>query len=243
MTQEADLKPENKNKKKENPNGRGGKLNRSEIVHLRLNPRTRFALELMARNENRTVSSFLEILVNEAMAVKKINMFKLLEEIQQEQGGVTPKDVHGYTDMNTKNVNLTEALKELWHVKDYHRFILLCFFAPHLLTYEEELIWEFIKKANYYWPHYYVKAVDMDGVQLGKTLTRVFDSSSVIWDRIERHWELLKNLRFQEIIDSLEKNKESIMQGKIIPVPEGESDELILYRTPEGFIGVEKQTE
>jgi predicted HicB family RNase H-like nuclease len=47
--------------------GRGGKLGRSAIVTVRLDPKLRFFVELAARKERRTVSSFMELAVEEVI--------------------------------------------------------------------------------------------------------------------------------------------------------------------------------
>jgi predicted HicB family RNase H-like nuclease len=47
--------------------GGGGKLSRSEVVTVRLDPRLRYTAELVARKERRTVSSFIESAVEQAV--------------------------------------------------------------------------------------------------------------------------------------------------------------------------------
>src|ERR1700730_16830959 len=54
------------NRKPVKKKGAGGKLSRSEILQARLNPKLRFTVELMARLERRTVSSFIEGLIEKA---------------------------------------------------------------------------------------------------------------------------------------------------------------------------------
>lgn len=220
--------------------GQGSKLNRSEIVQFRLDPRLRFAVELMAKDEHRTVSSFIEKLVDQAIDTHTITLLKTLEEIQAEQGGVSVNDMQANTDMSRKSVTLAEALKQLWHIDEAHRFVLMAFFAPHLLTYEEELLWAFISKIDYYWTHYYVTAVDTNGKSLGKMLTRIFDPSGVVWERLNEHWQLLKNGQADVVLESLKSEDGTFKEGKIVANPDGDSEQVILYRSTTGIVGVEK---
>lgn len=220
--------------------GQGAKLNRSEIVQFRLDSRLRFALELMARNERRTVSSFIEKLVDQAIGTHMITLFKTLEEIQAIQGGVSINDIQDKTAMARKSVTLAEAMKTLWHTDEAHRFILMAFFAPHLLTYEEELIWELITKMDYYWTHYYVNAVDANGKKLGKMLTRIFDPSGMVWERLTPHWPFLKEGHTEKVLELLKNEDKTFKSGKIIARPEGETEDVVLYRSTSGIVGVEK---
>ncbi len=220
--------------------GQGSKLNRTEIVQFRLDPRLRFALELMAKNEHRTVSSFIEKLVDEAIDTHQINLLKTLEEIQAEQDGISINDMQGKTDITLKSITLTEALKQLWHIDEEQRFILMAFFAPHLFTYEEEVIWDFIKRTDYYWTFYYVNAVNAKGKAFGKMLTRIFDPSGVVWDRLKSDWPLLKEGQIDIISEIFNNGGEDYNKGKIVERPEGNPEDIVLYRSSAGIIGVEK---
>lgn len=46
--------------------GGGGKLNRSEILQARLNPKLRLGAEIMVRSQRRTLSSLIETLIEAA---------------------------------------------------------------------------------------------------------------------------------------------------------------------------------
>jgi len=47
--------------------GGGGKLNRSETVTIRLDPKLRYLTELAARQQRRTLSSFIEWAIDSAL--------------------------------------------------------------------------------------------------------------------------------------------------------------------------------
>jgi hypothetical protein len=220
--------------------GQGSKLNRTEILQFRLDPKLRFALELMARSERRTVSSFIEKLVSDAIDTHSIVMLKTFEELRQEKGKITTDDISGKDPNVKKTVTLTEALKQLWHVDEIHRFILMAFYSSSLLAYDEELMWHFIMHTNYYWTYYYVNANDTQNKSLGKMLTRIFDPKGVLWERLEMHWPLLKAGQGDKINELLKNEDGSVKQGKIISRPDDEPEEITLMRHPSGMIGVEK---
>src|SRR3989338_9210503 len=129
-------------KQRKQPVGGGSKLSRSEILQFRLDPRTRFALELMAKCENRTVSSYIEKLVNQAMRVESIEIQKSYETDEEALNDTSETDYEAMT--------VHEALKKLWHIDEAHRFINTAFYAAYLFSYEEEVMWDFIKRASYY---------------------------------------------------------------------------------------------
>src|SRR5262245_48553034 len=93
------------------PRGGGSKLNRTATVTLRLDPRLRYLTELAARKQRRTVSSFVEWSIEQAL-------------------------VHVILDEN-KNVTVPAASVELWDPEEADRFVKLALSYPQLLTYEE----------------------------------------------------------------------------------------------------------
>ena len=58
--------------KKKRPTG-GGKLSRSEVVSIRLDPRLRFGAEIAAAKCRRTLSSFTEWAIEEALKSQSLN--------------------------------------------------------------------------------------------------------------------------------------------------------------------------
>ena len=193
--------------------GRGGKLNRSEIVHLRLNPRTRFALELMAKSQNRTVSSFLETLVNQALGTAEI---KILPPAPR---SVLPPYVD---EEDLKSVPLQELLKLTWHVDEIHRFVAMCIYTPHLLSYEEEQTWTLIRGTSYYWSYYEAPKVHEDtGESLGKERVRIHTIDGVVWEHVKEHWQWLLEDNSKAIFDDIRKKDMALKPGKIVATPPG----------------------
>jgi predicted transcriptional regulator len=93
--------------------GGGGKLSRSEVVTVRLDPKLRFAAELAARKQRRTLSSFIEWAIEEAVNRTEVT--------------------------DSENVNYVMA--QVWDVEEADRFVKLALNFPELLTFDEERLW------------------------------------------------------------------------------------------------------
>lgn len=107
--------------------GGGGKLSRSETVTVRLDPKLRYLAELAARLHRRTLSSYIEWSIKEALDSEAL---RSNEGIQDSIG--------------------TEA-EFLWDVDDADRFAKLALRYPHLLTHEEQVRWKLIRENGYLW--------------------------------------------------------------------------------------------
>lgn len=112
-------------KKKKTGKGGGGKLSRSEIVQVRLDPKLKFAAELAAKIQRRTLSSFIEWCVSE-------NSLKV--EIDP-----------------SKNKSVFDALEDVWAPTEVVRFLKLATQYPGLLTYDEERLFELIVRHEGSW--------------------------------------------------------------------------------------------
>jgi hypothetical protein len=106
--------------------GGGGKLTRSETVTVRLDPRLRYLAEVAARKQRRTVSSFIEWAVEEALS-------RVL--LRQEDPVLS---VGGEGD-------------KLWDVDEADRLIKLGLQFPELLTYDEQVLWKLIRETSALW--------------------------------------------------------------------------------------------
>jgi hypothetical protein len=119
-------KPESKRK------GGGGKLARSETVTVRFDPKLRYLLELAARKQRRTVSSFIEWAVEESL--KQV----LIREDSHSNSGVS-------------NLSIADVAAVLWDVDESDRLALLAFDYPDMLTHEEQTIWKMVKEHGLFW--------------------------------------------------------------------------------------------
>jgi len=101
------------------------KTGRTETIGFRLEPKLRFAAELAARKQRRSLSSFIEWAVDEAME----NVF--LDSESQ--------------------VTVRQALKEVWDPDEADRFVRLAAKYPELLNHEEERLWKCIRSYQHVW--------------------------------------------------------------------------------------------
>jgi hypothetical protein len=107
--------------------GGGGKLGRSEIVTVRLDPKLRYGVELASRKHRRTASSFIEWAV---------------EQVLQQ---VIVRDHRG------EDATIAEAHKLSWDVDEPDRLINLALYYPELLTHDEERVWKLILDHSAFW--------------------------------------------------------------------------------------------
>lgn len=107
--------------------GGGAKLSRSQTVTVRLDPQLRYMADLAARSQRRTLSSFVEWAIAQAL------------------GEVPLKDHAG------ESATARELVDRLWDVDEPDRFILLAVFNSDLLTHEEQLLFKRIKEMPEYW--------------------------------------------------------------------------------------------
>lgn len=115
----------------------GGKLGRTEIVQVRFDPQLRFGAELAARAESRTLSSYIQSAVSKNLQAIQIDLF------------VNDSFFAGRSASNP--VMLTELVRKLWDSDEVMRFINLAQQAPLLLSPDERMRWDFIKKERSYW--------------------------------------------------------------------------------------------
>jgi hypothetical protein len=112
----------------------GAKLNRTETVTVRLDPKLSYLCELASRAQRRTKSSFVEWAVAEA--IKNVELPEVLE----------------FEDFDvSRTVTVSEKSAELWEVDEADRLVALALIAPALLTHDEQLIWKLIKECGYLW--------------------------------------------------------------------------------------------
>jgi len=96
---------------------------RSAVVSVRLDPMLRFAAELAARTQRRTVSSFIEWAVEQAVGREYIN----------------------------EHSSIAEAVSQTWDVDDADRLAKLALNYPGLLTHHEQILWKLIKENGCLW--------------------------------------------------------------------------------------------
>ncbi len=159
----------------------GAKLNRSETVTVRLDPKLNYFTELAARSQRRTKSSFIEWAVAEAL--KSVNLPEAL---------VYDDDIGS---MRSPTIN--EKSFDLWHVDEPDRIAALAIHAPALLTHDEQLIWKLVRENGNLWKGRHDT--------FGEWRWEVKEGGLVL-ERLREHWETFKKVANQELpLDALPK--------------------------------------
>jgi hypothetical protein len=100
--------------------GGRGKLSRSEIVTVRLDPKLRYLAELAARKQRRTLSSFIEWAIEQSLTEVKL----------------------------TETSTLADEAHALWDVDECDRFIKLALHDEGLLNYREQVLWKHLLEQD-----------------------------------------------------------------------------------------------
>lgn len=111
----------------EKKRGAGGKLSRTETVTVRLDPKLKFGAEMAARKQRRTLSSFIEWAVEEALS----------------QVTVKSRECEAWS--------AADLMNEVWDTDEPDRFVNLAQRFPDLLTHEEQIMWKIIREEPWYW--------------------------------------------------------------------------------------------
>jgi hypothetical protein len=146
----------------ERKKGGGGKLFRTELVSVRIDPKLRFAVELAARKQRRTASSFVEWAIEEAIKrlPLRINAIKGKRDVPEETSlpGELPVGVCveylqqlSLGKWNIKKKTVHEIVGEVWHPEESRRFAQLATRYPELLTHDEDVLWNLICETPGLW--------------------------------------------------------------------------------------------
>lgn len=146
----------------ERKKGGGSKLFRTELVSVRIDPKLRFAVELAARKQRRTASSFVEWAIEEAIKrlPLRINARKGKGEVPEEASlpGELPIGVCleylqqlSLGKWNIKKKTVHEIVGDVWHPEESRRFAQLADRYPELLTHDEEVLWDLISETPELW--------------------------------------------------------------------------------------------
>jgi len=146
---------------------------RTETIGFRLEPKLRFAAELAARKQRRSLSNFIEWAVEEA--VKNVT----LETYES----------YDLSDPRTEETAY-DAINSIWDVDEADRFAKLALKYPILLDHEEEVLWKLIRSTGCLWKG-----------QLDQNKKWEWDceEASLIFDRLREHWEKFKKVANGEL--------------------------------------------
>lgn len=140
----------------ERKKGAGGKLKRSEIVTVRFDPRVLFGAELAATRQRRTLSSFIETAVE--------------EQLKAVSAGPVG--------------SIADVVEQVWSTDPVRRFARLAFHYPHLLSHDEQRLFELVSGCAPFWK----------GQWEGDYWVWHIEPSSLILSAVEDHWELLQRI-------------------------------------------------
>ena len=102
-----------------------GSRNKSEVITIRINPKLKFGLELMARLHNRSVAQTVE------MAIQRV--------LEDPFDGV----------QNLRDVRYDQdIIDKLWSPHRGERLLKMVLEHPELLSYEEEVVWNKLTRAG-----------------------------------------------------------------------------------------------
>jgi hypothetical protein len=188
--------------------GGGSKLSRTEVVTVRLDPKLRFSAELAAREQNRTLSSFIEWSVQ--------NSLKQVVATYKKDG--TPKNY------------IPDVVEEVWSSDEVTRFLYLAMSYPSLLAYDEIELWDLINKHKVFWGADY----EYDHVQDFPYATARYPNTELI----EEFWPMLKRVVNGEISEDELKSKlpskiDLIRNALKKMIEENESKEEMVQAIPE----------
>ena len=141
----------------------GGRLNRSQTVTVRLDPRLNYLCELGARVQRRTKSSFIEASI--ASTVEGIVLVR--------------REPYEDEDNDTTIGDLAETL---WHVREYERLMALAKYGHHLMTMEEQEIWAVICENGQFWRGKWKPDGD------GKVWSWEAKPENLVKDRVAESW-------------------------------------------------------
>ncbi|CAI2719366.1 hypothetical protein [Nitrospina watsonii] len=149
------------------------KTSRTETIGFRLDPKLRFAAELAARKQRRSLSSFIEWAVEEA--TKKV----VLEYRESSNLDEPPRAETAF-----------DTIKTVWDVDEADRFAKLAMTYPELLTHDEEVLWKLICQNGFLWKGKYVE----NSARGVREWTWNVLPTSLIYVRLRDNWEVFKQV-------------------------------------------------
>lgn len=189
--------------------GGGGKLNRSEIIQARLDPKTHMAAEIMARSERRTLSSFIERSIELAAKTYKIKRNLFFPWWSENPELYCGKKIYSKSD----TVTVEKAVQDIGTEHESIRFFKFASYFPELLNKHEEDMFNKITFTKYFWMHYPVNTEDKEGNILRKDWVQVDAIEGLVQVNLFQYWEKIKLNQIKiELLDELP-------LGKKIPAP------------------------
>lgn len=116
---------------------------KTSTITVRLSPKHRYALDLLARLGRQTVSATIETLIRDRFGA---------EQTAPREGPPDSGDADLFASaMRSGQKSAGEVLSITWDPREADRFLNVASCAPGLLTEEEELTWRLIREAPALW--------------------------------------------------------------------------------------------
>ncbi|MHC6224031.1 hypothetical protein ACYU03_04525 [Pseudomonas sp. X10] len=112
---------------------------KTEALTLRLDPKVRFLIDLLARQKRQSITGVIESAI-ETYATN----FHIEADLWSEEDG----------EEKTQLVSMYKLSKELYTTDDSFRFMMLVWHCPRLLSYEELRLKETIYSSEFFWDEY-----------------------------------------------------------------------------------------
>lgn len=103
---------------------RTGETSTTVAVGIRIDPKIKFALDIMGRLQKRSLTAVIEWAISNAIAQQTLDF----------DGGT-----------------LAKVLDDVWSTDESARLVMLAIHLPEALTYDELRVWETIKASPYFW--------------------------------------------------------------------------------------------
>lgn len=186
------------------------KINRSEMLHTRISPPLRFMLEIMARHENHTVSSFMEKLVQ-----KTAEDYSVPVVFSQK----AQTDLYLLGDRKYKKLSVKAVTDRIWSPEAADRFVLFALFLPDLLNADEACVWQLIVECPYFWQNIEMKVENASGRVIDRTYWPRVDYGGLVRAHLREHWPLLEAiLQGKASVDAFRQLQ--LPRGPVVKKPE-----------------------
>ncbi|WLI17060.1 hypothetical protein [Pseudomonas wuhanensis] len=106
---------------------RTGETSTTVSVGIRIDPKIKFALDIMGRLQKRSLTAVIEWAIAQAIAQQSVDF---------------------------DGSNLSTVLDKIWSTDESSRLVQLAIHMPEALTYDELRIWETIKATEHFWEQY-----------------------------------------------------------------------------------------
>ena len=137
---------------------------KTETLTLRLDPKVKFLIDLLARHKRQSITG-----VAESAVQNYARNYTIEAKLLDEKGEIE----------ELKTLDLYDYCEDIYSTDESHRFYMLCITAPHLLTYEELRLKETIYSSRILWNKFPNATCTYDEIDTEKLARH--------WDRLLAH--------------------------------------------------------